>query len=331
MDELPLVGWLSVQSVPCALLHLAPLKAELITRQQPLETPRELQAPLRRLSLATGSESERTPSKGQEDEAVVDYFSAIPSGGSGSTLPAEVLQLAWANASFNDWIAVVHRDQAVSPRREASDDTIMRGDTPPGINGQQQQHGTAPVDFALLSLRDQEELLSFILDTVEVVEEPRPTNTSTPLVQLHSQAFSATVLAPYVVLTAVPTLPPTPSIPSTEATPTRTFERHAEPLVITSTARPSPAFSFDLDTPPNVDSYLAALSSTKLGRLIRDFNWANSLLGPISSWVPELKTMVTSILASPYRECILYGPHRVMIYNDEVCSPSPTLTRSISS
>lgn len=31
--------------------------------------------------------------------------------------------------------------------------------------------------------------------------------------------------------------------------------------------------------------------------------------------------MVSSMLSSPYRECILWGEHRVMLYNDEVRCP----------
>jgi hypothetical protein len=47
-------------------------------------------------------------------------------------------------------------------------------------------------------------------------------------------------------------------------------------------------------------------------------------LGPITDWRAELKTMVSCMLASPYRECILYGLEMVMIYNDRVGAALPT-------
>ncbi|GAA5864241.1 hypothetical protein JCM8547_001304 [Rhodosporidiobolus lusitaniae] len=65
-----------------------------------------------------------------------------------------------------------------------------------------------------------------------------------------------------------------------------------------------------------MDGYLKALGNSEMGKLIREFDWSQTELGPISSWPRELKTMVTSILASPFRECILFGPNLISIYND---------------
>ncbi|GAA5825914.1 hypothetical protein JCM11251_000050 [Rhodosporidiobolus azoricus] len=65
-----------------------------------------------------------------------------------------------------------------------------------------------------------------------------------------------------------------------------------------------------------MDPYLKVLGEGEMARRIREFDWSKTPLGPILSWKPELKTMVASILASPFRECILYGDQNVMIYND---------------
>ncbi|BGP19092.1 hypothetical protein JCM10213v2_007179 [Rhodosporidiobolus nylandii] len=64
------------------------------------------------------------------------------------------------------------------------------------------------------------------------------------------------------------------------------------------------------------DPYLNALGDCEMARRIRSHAWEKTALGPISSWPRELKTMVASILASPFRECILYGPSMTIVYND---------------
>ncbi|GAA6041500.1 hypothetical protein JCM8097_001909 [Rhodosporidiobolus ruineniae] len=65
-----------------------------------------------------------------------------------------------------------------------------------------------------------------------------------------------------------------------------------------------------------MDPYLKALGNSQMGKMIREHDWSQTAIGPISSWPRELKTMVTSILASPFRECILWGEDMCIIYND---------------
>lgn len=69
--------------------------------------------------------------------------------------------------------------------------------------------------------------------------------------------------------------------------------------------------------PPSTDPFLLNLVHTPMGRMIRAFPWETSPLGPILSWPPELKVMVTLCLATPFRNAIWYGPENVLIYNDE--------------
>lgn len=61
------------------------------------------------------------------------------------------------------------------------------------------------------------------------------------------------------------------------------------------------------------DPWVRALGDSEMGRRIRTHPWHETPLGPISGWQPELKTMVANILASPFRECILWG--------DKACVP----------
>ena len=54
----------------------------------------------------------------------------------------------------------------------------------------------------------------------------------------------------------------------------------------------------------------------ELGRLIREFNWSNTGLGPISGWSPALRTATNIVLQSPLPLVMLWGPDGIMIYND---------------
>ncbi|GAA5948632.1 hypothetical protein JCM21900_005196 [Sporobolomyces salmonicolor] len=64
------------------------------------------------------------------------------------------------------------------------------------------------------------------------------------------------------------------------------------------------------------DPWVKRLGSSDMARRIREHAWHKTAVGPIESWPSSLKTMVTSILASPFRECILWGPSKIIIYND---------------
>jgi two-component sensor histidine kinase/PAS domain-containing protein len=52
------------------------------------------------------------------------------------------------------------------------------------------------------------------------------------------------------------------------------------------------------------------------GRLIRDFDWSKTRLGPISSWPQSLKTVTNMLLLSPVPIVLLWGEDGIMIYND---------------
>ncbi|GAA5907789.1 hypothetical protein JCM5296_004537, partial [Sporobolomyces johnsonii] len=64
------------------------------------------------------------------------------------------------------------------------------------------------------------------------------------------------------------------------------------------------------------DRWMKRLGTSEMARRIREHAWHETALGPIESWPASLKTMVTSILASPFRECILWGPSKIIVYND---------------
>ncbi|WAR54824.1 hypothetical protein PtB15_4B442 [Puccinia triticina] len=59
-----------------------------------------------------------------------------------------------------------------------------------------------------------------------------------------------------------------------------------------------------------------ALMASPTGQLIVELDWQNTPIGPIETWSPTLRSMVTLILASPYRMSLLWGDECVMLYND---------------
>lgn len=61
------------------------------------------------------------------------------------------------------------------------------------------------------------------------------------------------------------------------------------------------------------DSFIGYISTTPMGRMIRDYAWETTPLGVIDTWAPELKTMVSSVLASPFREALWIGEESVLI------------------
>jgi len=70
-----------------------------------------------------------------------------------------------------------------------------------------------------------------------------------------------------------------------------------------------------VSTVPRVD--LAFLDDgSELGRLIRDYDWAGTSIGPIDSWPRIIKSTTALILRSPIPIVTLWGEKGVMIYND---------------
>ena len=64
------------------------------------------------------------------------------------------------------------------------------------------------------------------------------------------------------------------------------------------------------------DTDLRFLDGGEAGRLIRDYDWAATSLGPIRDWPHVVKTTVALILRSPIPIVTLWGDDGVMIYND---------------
>jgi PAS domain S-box-containing protein len=54
----------------------------------------------------------------------------------------------------------------------------------------------------------------------------------------------------------------------------------------------------------------------ELGRLISEFDWGATSVGPIASWPAYLRTTISTILRSPVPMVTLWNPDGVMIYND---------------
>lgn len=51
-------------------------------------------------------------------------------------------------------------------------------------------------------------------------------------------------------------------------------------------------------------------------KLFRDYDWDNTVLGPISSWHPLLRSAVISMLSSPEPRAIYWGNDLLLLYND---------------
>jgi hypothetical protein len=58
------------------------------------------------------------------------------------------------------------------------------------------------------------------------------------------------------------------------------------------------------------------LNGGEAGELIRNYDWACTHIGLISSWPQSLKITVGLMLRSPVPMVLLWGKHGVMIYND---------------
>ena len=54
----------------------------------------------------------------------------------------------------------------------------------------------------------------------------------------------------------------------------------------------------------------------EVAKQFREINWAATPLGPIESWPLSLKTMVGVMLNSKFPKYIVWGPQRILLYND---------------
>ncbi len=59
-----------------------------------------------------------------------------------------------------------------------------------------------------------------------------------------------------------------------------------------------------------------AAGGGRMARLVREFDWAATPLGPAETWPTELKTVVGFVLESHFPKAVVWGPDLVTIYND---------------
>ncbi|MDE0877627.1 MAG: response regulator [Sphingomonas bacterium] len=52
------------------------------------------------------------------------------------------------------------------------------------------------------------------------------------------------------------------------------------------------------------------------GAIVRQFDWAASALGPVDGWSLEMRATVANVVNSPVAKALMWGPDRIMIYND---------------
>src|SRR5581483_450014 len=64
------------------------------------------------------------------------------------------------------------------------------------------------------------------------------------------------------------------------------------------------------------DAEMWLANGGEMGRLIHDYDWAKSPIGPIESWSPALRMMVGFMLANRFPLLLWWGPNYVSIYND---------------
>ncbi|GGH20740.1 hypothetical protein GCM10007036_24520 [Alsobacter metallidurans] len=57
-------------------------------------------------------------------------------------------------------------------------------------------------------------------------------------------------------------------------------------------------------------------TDSETGRMISDFGWSATPLGPLRHWPQSLRTAVGIVLRSPVPMVLLWGPEGVMLYND---------------
>lgn len=68
---------------------------------------------------------------------------------------------------------------------------------------------------------------------------------------------------------------------------------------------------------PDVGSFI--VGGGRMARLVRDFDWSQTDLGPLADWGPELKSAVSLVLESRFPAAIVWGPGLTTIYNDAFC------------
>ncbi|MFB1480898.1 ATP-binding protein [Corallococcus sp. RDP092CA] len=68
---------------------------------------------------------------------------------------------------------------------------------------------------------------------------------------------------------------------------------------------------------PSLAGWLVTLrEGSEMGRLILERDWSGTPLGPLTSWPPILRTLVSMCLTTRFPMFIYWGPERVQLYND---------------
>ncbi len=83
---------------------------------------------------------------------------------------------------------------------------------------------------------------------------------------------------------------------------------------VESVLGPHPAQTSNRPAPKQDDSWVPGGGA--LGRLIREFNWAKTPLGPIENWPQSLKISVRILLTSRFAMWMSWGPELTFLYND---------------
>lgn len=334
MDDLLLLPYLSASSIPTLILPTAPLLEALAARQDVFPSGKRQKRP--------------------ESEIRVDDRLAMPGvgGAEGQGLETAVLasllaalQPQWVNQAWRALLSAregsgwspgaaggkgKRRAAAGPPPRQA--ESMARGGS--GGSGS----GSGPVvhetsgALDLFDAGERAQLLTRLLDILsddgaDYFSPPR-----TPLVLSH------VVLSPTLLPTRSHFVLATLSSAATSSTETPSQQVATRPLPSTSfpTFPGSPALSHEAE-----EHYLDSLCGTPVGQLTRDHDWALSSccftstfplccdlltrshlsfpasLGPISTWCPELRAAVSSILGIPFRLNIMWGPDHLLLYNQE--------------
>src|SRR3954454_18481339 len=76
----------------------------------------------------------------------------------------------------------------------------------------------------------------------------------------------------------------------------------------------TPRKGFELDG--RLAELVPGASRTELQRMVLEYDWAATPLGPEEHWSPTLRTAVSTALNSRFGMLLMWGPELVMIYND---------------
>ena len=74
--------------------------------------------------------------------------------------------------------------------------------------------------------------------------------------------------------------------------------------------------SIAVSEPPKTRENDVLSGGGEMGALMRTIDWAGSALGPVESWSPTLRTMVSFLLANRFPLLLWWGPDYIQLYND---------------